>query len=173
MTREQARQKAKEIISQMTLEEKASQLLYNSPAIPRLNIHEFNWWNEGLHGVARNDVATVFPQAIGMAATFDPEQIYCVADARHLQKPYLLVTQHKYLPRRTMGTRTGNLRRGSFSYVTHGREFRKRNPGRRRISKGRCLRKALCRPQRSRKNTSFLRRRGFEKGSFRDLPPGL
>ncbi len=81
MTREQARQKAKEIISQMTLEEKASQLLYNSPAIPRLNIHEFNWWNEGLHGVARNDVATVFPQAIGMAATFDPEQIYCVADA--------------------------------------------------------------------------------------------
>lgn len=57
----------------MTLEEKASQLRYDAPAIPRLNIPAYNWWNEGLHGVARAGVATSFPQAIGMAAAFDKE----------------------------------------------------------------------------------------------------
>ena len=51
--------------------EKASQLRYDAPAIPRLNIPAYNWWNEALHGVARAGTATVFPQAIGMAATFD------------------------------------------------------------------------------------------------------
>jgi beta-glucosidase len=55
----------------MTLEEKAPQLGHAAPAIPRLGIPEYNWWNEGLHGVARAGVATVFPQAIGMAATWD------------------------------------------------------------------------------------------------------
>ncbi|MDE5747373.1 MAG: glycoside hydrolase family 3 protein, partial [Acetatifactor sp.] len=57
----------------MTLEEKASQLKFDAPAIPRLNIPAYNWWNEGLHGVARAGVATSFPQAIGMAAAFDTE----------------------------------------------------------------------------------------------------
>ncbi|MCM1191964.1 MAG: glycoside hydrolase family 3 C-terminal domain-containing protein [Butyrivibrio sp.] len=57
----------------MTLEEKASQLRYDAPAIPRLGVPAYNWWNEGLHGVARAGVATSFPQAIGMAATFDGE----------------------------------------------------------------------------------------------------
>lgn len=71
--REYARQRAKELVAKMTLEEKASQLRYDAPAIPRLNIPAYNWWNEGLHGVARAGVATSFPQAIGMAATFDRE----------------------------------------------------------------------------------------------------
>jgi len=62
----------KDLISRMTPEEKASQLRHDSPAIPRLGIPEYNWWNEGLHGVARAGKATVFPQAIGLAATFDP-----------------------------------------------------------------------------------------------------
>ncbi len=57
----------------MTLEEKASQLKFDAPAIPRLNVPAYNWWNEGLHGVARAGVATGFPQAIGMAAAFDTE----------------------------------------------------------------------------------------------------
>ena len=57
----------------MTLEEKASQLKFDAPAIPRLNVPAYNWWNEGLHGVARAGVATSFPQAIGMAAAFDTE----------------------------------------------------------------------------------------------------
>lgn len=81
MNREAARKKAQAIVERMTVEEKLSQLLYNSPAIERLGIHEYNWWNEAAHGVARAGVATVFPQAIGMAATFDPTLIRRVADA--------------------------------------------------------------------------------------------
>lgn len=70
-----------DLISRMTLEEKVSQMLDKSKAIPHLNILEYDWWNEGLHGVARAGRATVFPQAIGMAATFNTELIYEVADA--------------------------------------------------------------------------------------------
>lgn len=70
-----------DLLSRLTLEEKCSLLMYNSPAIERLNIEEYNWWNESLHGIGRAGKATVFPQAIGMAATFDPELIYRVADA--------------------------------------------------------------------------------------------
>ncbi|MCL2808465.1 MAG: glycoside hydrolase family 3 C-terminal domain-containing protein [Treponema sp.] len=73
--------KIKELISQMTLEEKVSQLLYKSPAIERLGIPEYNWWNECLHGVARAGVATVFPQAIALAATFDDSLVKEVAIA--------------------------------------------------------------------------------------------
>lgn len=61
-----------DLLSRMTLEEKLSQLVHNAPAIPRLNIPEYDWWSEALHGVARNGPATVFPEPIGMAATFDP-----------------------------------------------------------------------------------------------------
>ncbi len=73
--------KAKELVGQMTVEEKMSQLIYHSAAIERLGIKEYNWWNEAAHGVARAGIATVFPQAIGMAATFNPELINRVADA--------------------------------------------------------------------------------------------
>ena len=55
---------AKKLVSQMTIDEKISQMLYESPAIERLGIPEYNWWNEALHGVARAGVATVFPQAM-------------------------------------------------------------------------------------------------------------
>ncbi|MDR0758747.1 MAG: glycoside hydrolase family 3 C-terminal domain-containing protein, partial [Treponema sp.] len=68
MTREEHIQ---DLIAKMTLEEKVSQLSYESPAIERLGIPEYNWWNECLHGVARAGFATVFPQAIALAATFD------------------------------------------------------------------------------------------------------
>ena len=64
-------QRVNDLISRMTLEEKVSQLTNAAAAVPRLGIPAYNWWNEGLHGVARAGVATVFPQAIGMAATFD------------------------------------------------------------------------------------------------------
>lgn len=80
MNREEAREKAKKLVSQMTLEEKASQLRYDAPAISRLGIPAYNWWNEGLHGVARGGQATVFPQAIGLGATFDPELVEKIAD---------------------------------------------------------------------------------------------
>ena len=72
--------KAEKLVSEMTVDEAASQLLYNSPSIKRLGINEHNWWNEALHGVARAGTATVFPQAIGLAATFDPELIQNVAE---------------------------------------------------------------------------------------------
>lgn len=73
MDREKAAKRAEELVAKMTVEEAASQLRYDSPAIDRLGIPEYNWWNETLHGVARAGTATSFPQAIGLGATFDSE----------------------------------------------------------------------------------------------------
>ncbi len=78
--RTEAASKARELVSRMTLEEKASQLKYDAPAIPRLGIPAYNWWNEVLHGVARAGTATVFPQAIGLAAMFDEDMQEKIAD---------------------------------------------------------------------------------------------
>lgn len=71
MDRQEAILRATELVEQMSVEELASQLRFDAEAIPRLDIPEYNWWNEGLHGVARAGSATVFPQAIGLGATFD------------------------------------------------------------------------------------------------------
>lgn len=79
--REEARRRAKELVSQMTLEERASQLRYDAPPIRRLGIPAYNWWNEALHGVARAGAATSYPQAVGLAATFDTELLGEVASA--------------------------------------------------------------------------------------------
>ncbi|HLF89277.1 MAG TPA: glycoside hydrolase family 3 C-terminal domain-containing protein, partial [Anaerolineales bacterium] len=73
--------RVQDLISHMTLEEKISQMMYESPAIARLGIPVYNWWNEGLHGLARAGGATVFPQAIGLAATWNPELMHQVATA--------------------------------------------------------------------------------------------
>lgn len=70
-----------DLISNMTAAEKISQLMYNSPAVERIGVPAYNWWNECLHGVARNGRATVFPQAIGMAATFDVDLMHRIGDA--------------------------------------------------------------------------------------------
>lgn len=72
--------KATELVEQMTVDEMATQLRYDSPAIKRLGIPRYNWWNEGLHGVARAGVATMFPQAIALAAMFDEELLEEIAD---------------------------------------------------------------------------------------------
>src|SRR4030095_5812704 len=69
-----------DLVSRMTLEEKVSQMMNAAPAIPRLDVPAYDWWNEGLHGVARAGVATVFPQAIGLAATWDSDLMRRVAD---------------------------------------------------------------------------------------------
>ena len=74
------REKAAALAAQMNLEEKVGQTLYTAPAVERLGIPSYNWWNEALHGVARAGTATVFPQAIGMAATFDEELLKQVGD---------------------------------------------------------------------------------------------
>lgn len=71
--------RVKDLIDRMTPEEKLSQLLHKAAGIPRLAIPEYDWWNEALHGVARAGTATVFPQAIGLAAVFDEELIYKTA----------------------------------------------------------------------------------------------
>lgn len=78
--RAKARERAKELVNQMTIEERASQLRYDAPAIERLEIPAYNWWGEALHGVARAGTATSFPQAIGMAATFDTELVHKAGD---------------------------------------------------------------------------------------------
>lgn len=74
------RERAKDLVSRMTLEEKVYQTLHGAPAIDRLGVQAYNYWNEALHGVARAGVATVFPQAIGLAATFDEDFIEEIAD---------------------------------------------------------------------------------------------
>ncbi len=74
-------QRVDDLINKLSLEEKSQLMLYNSPAIVRLGIPEYNWWNECLHGVGRAGEATVFPQAIGLAATFDPAMVNRIADA--------------------------------------------------------------------------------------------
>ena len=74
-------QKARDLVAQMTVPEVISQLRYDAPAIERLGIPAYNWWNEGLHGVARAGAATVFPQAIAMAAGFNDDLVYRVATA--------------------------------------------------------------------------------------------
>ena len=74
-------QRVNDIVSRMTLKEKADQLLYTAPAIPRLGIPAYNWWNEALHGVARAGYATVFPQSITIANSWDEGLMFNVASA--------------------------------------------------------------------------------------------
>jgi beta-glucosidase len=74
-------ERAGDLISRLTLEEKAALMCDQSDAIPRLGIKKFNWWSGALHGLANNDDVTVFPEPIGMAASFDNELVYQIFDA--------------------------------------------------------------------------------------------
>lgn len=74
-------ERARDLISRLTLEEKAALMCDQSDAIPRLGIKKFNWWSEALHGYANNDSVTVFPEPIGMAASFDDELLFHIYDA--------------------------------------------------------------------------------------------
>lgn len=88
--------RARELVSQMTLEEKAFQMLNGAPAVERLGIKAYNWWNEALHGVARAGTATVFPQAVSLAASFDEDFIEEVADAISTEGRAKFNAQQKY-----------------------------------------------------------------------------
>lgn len=89
-------ERAAALVGEMTLEEKCSQLTYNAPAIKRLGIPAYNWWNEGLHGVARAGTATMFPQAIALAAMFDDKLLYTAAEviAREARAKYNEAVRH-------------------------------------------------------------------------------
>lgn len=80
MDRREAERRARELVERMTTAEKMTQLRYDSPAVDRLGIPAYNWWNEALHGVARAGTATSFPQAIGMGAAFDEEMMQEIGD---------------------------------------------------------------------------------------------
>ena len=81
----QMKRGVRDLVSKMTLEEKVSQLRYDAPAVKRLGIPSYNWWNEALHGVARAGAATVFPQAIGLAAMFDEALLEKIGDVTALE----------------------------------------------------------------------------------------
>lgn len=89
-------ERAKDLVSRMTLEEKVFQTLHAAPAIDRLDVKAYNWWNEALHGVARAGVATVFPQAIGLAASFDEDLLEEVADTISTEGRAKFNAQQKY-----------------------------------------------------------------------------
>ena len=74
-------ERVNDLVSRMSLQEKADQLLYTAPAIPRLGIPAYTWWNEALHGVARAGYATVFPQSITIADSWDESLMFNVANA--------------------------------------------------------------------------------------------
>ncbi len=111
------------LAEKMTVREQIAQLKHASKGVKRLGILPYNWWNECLHGVARAGTATVFPQAICMAATFSEELIYKTARIiseearkiqqqsekwrlRNLQGTYDVVTQHQYFQRSPLGSRS-------------------------------------------------------------------
>lgn len=93
---EELRSKAEKLVDEMTPEEMIYQTVHSAPPIERLGIKGYDYWNEGLHGVARAGVATVFPQAIGMAATFDEELLENVADAVSTEARAKFNMQQKY-----------------------------------------------------------------------------
>jgi len=125
----------------MTLREKIAQMLNVAPPIPRLDVPAYNWWNECLHGVGRAGRATVFPQAIGLAASFDEPLVRKIAEAisdearakhqpgpsagepRPVLRPDLLDAEHQYLPRPALGQGTGDLRRGPHLTARMGVAF--------------------------------------------------
>lgn len=94
--REEYQEKARLLVKEMSLEEKVFQTLHSAPAIKRLGIKSYNWWNEALHGVARAGVATVFPQAIGLAATFDEDVLKKVGEVVSTEGRAKFNIQQKY-----------------------------------------------------------------------------
>src|ERR1700722_422535 len=100
-----------DLVSRMSLEEKISQLMNDSPAIDRLGIPAYNWWNECLHGVARAGRATVFPETIGLAATWDRDLLFRVAtvisdEARAKNKESVAAASAKFIRGSPSGLQT-------------------------------------------------------------------
>ena len=170
--------RVRDLISRMSLAEKVSQLNNAAQPIRRLNVPAYNYWDECLHGVARAGVATVFPQAIGMAASWDDRLLGQVAEvistearAKHNAEvrrnpfgdcpqyfgPHVLDAQYQPFPRPALGARAGDLWRGSFSDRATGGELDSWIAGQRPQVFENCgVRQTFCRPQRAGTAPQFL-----------------
>ena len=146
-----AEQRAADLVQRMTLEEKASQLVNQARAIPRLGVPAYDWWSEALHGVANTTGVTSFPEPIGLAATFDPAAIHEMAaatstearvvhaqavaanggDSPIFQRAGFLGAEPEHLSRSAVGPRAGDVRRGSVSDGADGRGVCDGDAGRR------------------------------------------
>ena len=105
-------QRAADLVSRMTLEEKVLQMQNSAPAIPRLGVGVFNYWNEALHGVASGR-ATVFPEPVGMGASFDPDLVHRVADA-------ISTEARRSITKLNAGRRCRKCRRGTLPAASPG-----------------------------------------------------
>ena len=184
--------RVRDLVGRMTLDEKVSQMKDVAPAIDRLGIPAYNWWNEALHGVARSGLATSFPQAIGLAATWDDTLMFRMASvisdearakyqeylrqqqARPVRRPDVLVAQHQPLPRSAVGPRPGNLRRGSVPHRPPGGAVHSRHAGRRsEIPQDDRHRKAFRGAQRARAAAAHLRCHAERARPARELPAAI
>ena len=109
-------QRADDLLGRLSLQQKVSLMMNASPAIPEFGIREYNWWSEALHGAARAGLATVFPQAIGMAASWDEALLEEVFDITSTEQRIKYIQYRK----NPQGTRTGDLRRGPLPHRPHG-----------------------------------------------------
>jgi beta-glucosidase len=130
-----AERRAADLVQRMTLEEKASQLVNQARAVPRLNIPAYDWWSESLHGVMR-DGTTEFPEPIGLAATFDVPAIHQMAivigtEGRIKHAQAVRAGHSDIFEGLDFWAPPGDLRRRSVSYRAHGRGLRYRHAGRR------------------------------------------
>ena len=169
MTRDQAKKRAEELVGRMSVEEAASQLRFDAPAVERLGIPAYNWWNEGLHGLARGGTATSFPQAIGMAAMFDDELLTQIADAVSTE------ARAKYNVLSSEGDR--DIYHGLTLWSPNINIFRDPRWGRGHETYGEdpylTARLALCRPQRAGGAAPQLQCRRLAEGYGRDLSARL
>ncbi len=119
------KERARDLVSRMTLEQKIAQLNYRAPAIEELGITEYNWWNECLHGVARDGEATVFPQAIALAAMWDREMMFSLAG---VISDEARAKHHEFVSRNKRGIYQGltfwspNIKKSGYSIAGHERK---------------------------------------------------
>ncbi len=184
--------RAADLVGRMTLEEKVSQMVDVAAAIPRLGIPAYNWWNEALHGVARAGLATSFPQAIGMAATWDDSLIFrearVIADEarakyheflrhgtpRAVRGADLLVAQRQPVPGPALGPRPGDVRRGPVPRRPAGDPVRARPPGRRpEVPEDGLHAQALRGAQRPRAAAPPVQRAAVRARPARELPAAV